>query len=79
MRVIAKLPAGKFGFYGGRRIYDGTEFNLSEESHFSKKWMTDSDGKSQVDSKAKGRGKGKAKKSDESVIYEESEIEDGGV
>ena len=39
MKVKAKFSQGKFGFYGDRRRYDGDEFELTDDSHFSEKWM----------------------------------------
>lgn len=39
MRVKAKFPANKFGFYGGKRRYNGDEFVLASDAHFSEKWM----------------------------------------
>ena len=38
MEVRAKLPEGKFAFYGTQRRYDGDVFTI-EEGQFSKRWM----------------------------------------
>jgi hypothetical protein len=39
MKVKAKFPNGKFGFYGGARRRDGDVFELEDDKHFSAKWM----------------------------------------
>ncbi len=39
MKVKAKFAAGKFGFYGGLRRYDGDVFEIEDDKHFSAKWM----------------------------------------
>ncbi len=39
MKVKATFSGNKFGFYGGRRIYDGQEFTLADPKSFSEKWM----------------------------------------
>lgn len=39
MKVKAKFPNGKFGFYAGRRVRSGEVFTLSDESDFSEYWM----------------------------------------
>ena len=39
MKVRAKFPENKFGYYGGLRRYDNNEFTLSNPEHFSEKWM----------------------------------------
>lgn len=38
IRVRAKLPNKKFGFYGGERKYSGDEFSVEPEN-VSKTWM----------------------------------------
>lgn len=38
IKVRAKFAAGKFGFYGDRRRYDGDEFMI-EKKAFSPSWM----------------------------------------
>ena len=38
-----KVRAMKDGFYNGFRRRVGTEFNLSDPKHFSKKWMERAD------------------------------------
>jgi hypothetical protein len=39
MKVKAKFPVGKFGFYGGVRRRDGDVFEIESPKHFSEKWM----------------------------------------
>ena len=39
MKVKAKFPEGKFGFYGTQRRYNGNEFVLTSPDDFSAKWM----------------------------------------
>lgn len=39
MKVKAVLGEGKFGFYGGKRRYNGDVFEIADPKHFSKKWM----------------------------------------
>ena len=40
MRVKAVFPSeDKYGFYSNKRRFDGDEFELSDPSHFSEKWM----------------------------------------
>lgn len=38
MKVKAKFPHNKFGFYGGKRRYDGDEFDCDPKA-FSESWM----------------------------------------
>jgi len=34
-----RVKALKSGYYDNRRVKEGKEFDLLDESHFSKKWM----------------------------------------
>lgn len=38
MKVKAKFSAGKFGFYGDKRRYNGEQFDIDPKD-FSKEWM----------------------------------------
>ena len=39
MKVKAKFPHGKYGFYAGKRVRDGDTLDLVNPNHFSEKWM----------------------------------------
>jgi hypothetical protein len=56
MKVKAKLPHDKFGFYGGVRRYNGDQFALTDAKHFSEKWMVKEDAKSPLSMKSKEGG-----------------------
>lgn len=39
IKVRAKFADNKYGFYGGRRRYDGDTFVIDKEGDFSDRWM----------------------------------------
>jgi hypothetical protein len=34
-----KVRARQRGFYGKKRVYEGDVFDITDENHFSKRWM----------------------------------------